>query len=143
MSHYNRHPDPEYQRWFRKYPKFPGINECIQLILAGKATGAWADIIVNELAANAADNLEELISEFHKHTLEATAESNKVTLLIMMALELAKLPASIQFLSQVLKEGDKRFTQYALCTLQAIDTREARTALYHFSHGSARQPASD
>ena len=44
---------PEYRRWRRKYPRYPGVAECARLIRARKAKGEWADIIASELAENA------------------------------------------------------------------------------------------
>ncbi|MCG8352940.1 MAG: hypothetical protein MI924_34680 [Chloroflexales bacterium] len=131
MSKYNRyrhHPDPEYQRWGRAYRSFPGVVECVRLILNGKATGAWADVIAFELAENASDCLAELIDAFHEHT------TNDVAVYVMIALEMAAIPESVDFLSDVLQQGDPRFISYARHTLQAINTREARSALFHATH---------
>ncbi|HVX60778.1 MAG TPA: hypothetical protein VHC19_09255 [Pirellulales bacterium] len=121
---YRDHPDPDYQEWGRVYRTFPGVPECIRLILARKATGAWADIVAYELAENARENLSELIDAFHGHI------SDGVALYVMMALEMAALAESVDFLSAVLQQGDPRFAPYARRALKAINTREARTALF-------------
>ena len=63
-NHYRDHVDPEYQRWGRRYPRFPGVAECANLIRAGKARGAWADIIAFELGENASTCLAELTETF-------------------------------------------------------------------------------
>ena len=123
-TRYRDHPDPEFQRWGRTYPRFPGVAECVRLIRVRKATGTWADIVVYELAENAGDFLEELTNAFHEHT------SDDVAMYVMMALEMAKLPESVEFLSKVLREGEARFTPYARRALQAINTRKSRTALF-------------
>jgi hypothetical protein len=120
---YRDHPDPEYQRWGRTYRSFPGVTECARLILERKATGAWADIVVHELAANAGDNLAELIEAFHDHA------SDDFGTYVMMALEIAALPESVEFLSSVMQQGDARYVPYARRALQAIDTRESRSEL--------------
>ena len=78
--------DPEEQRWGRKYPRFLGVAECARLIRARKAKGTWADIIVNELAENAAGCLDELIELFH------TDPNDDVRLYVMMALDIARIP---------------------------------------------------
>jgi hypothetical protein len=52
----------------------------------------------------------------------------------MMALEMAAIPESVDFLSDVLQQGDLRFMSYARHALQAINTREARSALFHATH---------
>ena len=117
--------DPEVQRWQRKYPRFPGVAECVRLITARKAKGAWADIIAEELAKNAADCLPELITVYRE------SSSEEVRLYVLMALEVARLPESVPLLAEVLNAGDLRFVPYAERTLQRIDTREARAALWH------------
>jgi hypothetical protein len=123
-TRYRDHPDPEYQRWGRTYPRFPGVAECARLIRARKATGAWADIVAFELAENAREHLAELIDAFADPT-------GNVAQYVMMALELAALPESVDFLSRVLREGDPRFVPYARRALEAINTRESRTALFN------------
>ncbi len=117
------HVDPEYRRWGRTYRSFPGVDECARLILDGKATGAWADIVALELAENANDHLNELIDAFHDR------KSDDIAIFVLMALEIAALPASVDFLSGVLRDGNATFIPYAERALQAIDTKESRTAL--------------
>jgi hypothetical protein len=123
-----RHPDPEYLRWRRTYPRFPGVDECARLIRAGKDRGAWADIITYELAGNAKNCLPALIDTFRNDL------SDEVRLYVMMALEIARLQESVPFLADILSGGDPRFTPYAKRTLHSISTREARTALWKASH---------
>src|SRR4051794_8585350 len=98
--------DPDYHRWERKYPRFPGVGECANLIRAGKARGAWADIIASALSENAAHCLTELIETFR---FEASGDAR---LYVMMALETARLPEAVLFLASVLLDGDPRFTPY-------------------------------
>jgi hypothetical protein len=57
-----------------------------------------------------------------------------VRLYVMMALETAKLPESVPFLSEVLQSGDPNFTPYVKRALQAINTKGARTALWNAGH---------
>ena len=114
--------------WHRKYPCFPGVDECVRLIRAGKARGSWADIISYELAENADDCLPALIDTFRSDS------SDKVRLYVMMALEIARLQESVPFLAEVLRGANPRFTPYAERTLHGINTREARTVLWKASH---------
>jgi hypothetical protein len=121
--------DPEYERWQRKYPRFPGVAECVRLIKALKARGSWADIILQELADNANSYLPELIQAFR------TESEGDVRLYVMMALEMAKPLEAISFCEEVLMEGDPRLVNYAESTLKGIDTPEARTILWKAKHG--------
>ena len=125
---YRDHLDPEIQRWGRNYPRFPGVAECTRLIRAGKARGTWADMIVHELSENAADHLPEMIAAFRE------SNDEDVALYVIMALEIAKLPTSIKFLSEVMRERNSRFVPYAHRALVAIDTRESRKTLFDALH---------
>ena len=122
---YLDHVDPEYRRCGRTYQAFPGVDECARLILDGKATGAWADIVHDELADNAKEHLDEMINAFHEHQLD------DVAICILAAFETAALPGSVGFLSGILRSGIPRFTSYARRALAAIDTKESRSALFH------------
>ena len=126
---YRDNLDPEYRRWGRKYPRFPGVAECARLIRAGKARRSWADIIAGELACHAKHHLPELIETFRTDT------SDEVGLYVMMALEMARLPESIPFLAEVLPQGNSTFTPYAERGLRDINTPEARSALWEATHG--------
>lgn len=121
---YREHPDPEYQRWGRTYRSFPGVAECVRLILTRKANGAWADIVASELAENARENMAELIDKFRDH------ESDPVAMFIMMAIEMAAIPESVEFLSCVLREANPLFVPYARRTLVAINTPASRAVLF-------------
>lgn len=122
---YEDHVDPEYQRWGRQYPRFPGVAECARLIEAGKARGAWADIIVHQLAENAGTYLADLIEAFRSDS------RGSVRHFVMIALDVARIPKSVPFLADVLLEGDVRFRPYAVAALRGIDTRESRTVLWN------------
>jgi hypothetical protein len=119
------HPDSEMKRWKQKYRQFPGVAECARLIREGYARGAWTDIIVFELAENANDCLGDLTDAFH-----AEVGETDVRLFILMALEIAKLPESVPFLTAVLTDGNPRFTPYAIRGLKTIDTAESRKVLW-------------
>lgn len=125
---YHDHIDPEYQRWGQKYPRFPGVAECMRLIRAGKAKGAWADIILWELAEHAAVCLPELIETYRNEP------RGDVRLYVMMALEIAQLSESVPFLVGVLHDNDPNLTPYAERALKGINTPEARTALWQATH---------
>jgi hypothetical protein len=124
--------DPELRRWGRKYRSFPGVDECVRLILAGQARGAWADFVVFELAENAPDHLEELVTAFREHASDIAA------LYLLEAIEIAALPESVGFFSELLLQQDPRFAPYAQRALAAINTRDARAALYRAQHAGTR-----
>ncbi len=128
LSKYLKSVDPQEQRWGRHYPRFPGVAECARLIRERKAKGTWADIISNELAENATVCLNELIETFR------TDASDDVRLKVMMALDIARVPASVPFLAEVLHQGNAMFTPYAKRALADIDTAESRALLWKAKH---------
>jgi hypothetical protein len=115
-TRFHDHIDPEYQRWGRKYPRFPGVGECVRLINAKKARGAWADIIANELAANASSCLSDLMDAFQNNA------DGDVRLYVMMALEMAAVPDAVPLLTDVFREGNERLAPYAERALRKINT---------------------
>jgi hypothetical protein len=125
---YRGHIDPEYRRWGRKYPRFPGVTECVRLIRAGKARRAWTDIIAYELAAHAAACLPELIAAYRED------QGGDVRLYVMMALDRARPPGAVEFLAEVLRAGDPRYAPYAERALTGIGTSEARASLWEARH---------
>lgn len=127
-NRYRDHVDPEYRRWGRTYPAFPGVEECARLVLDRKVTGAWADIVVYELAENADSHLAEMTEAFRAHKSDAFA------LCILMALELAALPASVEILAAILKDGNSFYVPYAKRALHAVGTRESRRVLFDATH---------
>src|SRR6516225_1812869 len=132
MREMRNHPDPEYRRFRKKYPRFPGVAECVSLIKNRKARGAWADFVFFELSENVPSCWPELIQAFRS---EANGD---VRLYIMMALEDAKIPETVTFLGEVLRDGDERLAPYAVRALRAIDTSDARKLLWDLTRERAR-----
>jgi hypothetical protein len=116
--------DPDYRRWGRKYPRFPGVVEYIRLLQTGNARGAWLDIIIDDLALHAGETLPELVDAFR------SVPDERTRLLILMAIVEARLPSAIPFLAAVSRERHPRFAPYAERGLSQIGTREARGALW-------------
>ena len=122
------HLDPAYREWGQKYPRFSGVAECVRLIREHKARGVITDIIVFELAEHAASCLPDLIEAFRDN------ESGDVRMFVLMALEIARVPESVEFFGEVLRDGNPEYEPYALRALKSIDTREARTLLWEATH---------
>ncbi len=116
--------DPEYLRWLQKYPRFPGVSECVRLILEGKARGSWAEIIHRELVEHAEECCDDLVTAFRADDVVATY--------VLHVLEDAKLPRSVPFLAEVLGHPDPTFAVIAERVLEQIDTRESRIVLFQW-----------
>lgn len=108
----------------RRYPRFPGVGEYVRLLGLPGTKGTLVDIVCDELAAHAAETLEELIDAFR------TNENEWVRLMIVQAIANAKLPAAIPFLAERVVEGPPPVAEYGKMGLQGIGTPEARTALW-------------
>jgi hypothetical protein len=91
MSDHRGHIDPDYQRWGRKYGRFPGVAECVRLLRSGNMRGSWIDIIIHELAVHADDCLPELIAAFRND------ENEYVRLMVLSAITEACLPTRSRF----------------------------------------------
>jgi hypothetical protein len=130
---YRRHIDPEYRRWGRKFPRFPGVAECVRLLRSGNVRGAWVDIIVHELTVHAADCLKEMLEAFRSE------ENERVRLLVLMAIAEARVPAALSFLEDVARDQDPNFITYAVEGLSALGTSEARAALWRARHAHANE----
>lgn len=125
--------DPEYRRWGKKYPRFPGVPECLRLIETGKAKGAWADIIVFEFERHARECLGELLDTYQK------TRSEQFRLSVLLALERAQLPESVPFLNEVLHGDGLTLASIAEGALRGIGTREARIALWEGKGGRSAE----
>lgn len=131
-SDYSQHVDPEHRRWGRKYPRFPGVNECVRLLRSGKIRGARVEIVLHVLTEHAQECLPELVAAF------CSDESESVRLMVLTAVAEARLPSAIKFLAEVVRQRHPRFGPYAEQGLVAIGTREARTALWEARNSHAR-----
>ena len=128
---YRRHIDPEYRRWSRKYPRFPGVAECVRLLRQNNVRGAWVNIIAHELAVHAGESLPQLVAVFRSD------EGEWVRLMVLMSIAEAKLPGAIPFLAEVARERHPRFAPYAHEGLSTIGTSEARAALWRVTHAES------
>ena len=113
--------DPEQARYYRTYPKFPGVEMALRLLRTGKAKGLAIDVICMELRDHAAEHSAEFIAAFH-------AEPDAWTrLLLLAAIAEAASPDFIPLLTENLAaQEDLRY--WAEFGLTKINNREARAA---------------
>jgi len=122
---YRKSINLEDKRWGQKYRSFPGVGECVRLLLDVRVCGYTLEIIKAELVENASRHLEEMIDAFHNH------KTDRVAIFMLMVLELAALPESVDFLATVLRDDNPDYRKWAQMALEAINTRESRTALFN------------
>src|SRR5262245_6870941 len=100
---YRNHSDPEHSRWGRKYPRFPGVAECVRSRPSTKGRGAWVDIIFYELTVHASECLPELVVAFR-------SEKNEwVQRMVLMAITEARLHEAISFLAELARDRQSQF----------------------------------
>lgn len=120
----------DYSEWRRKYSVFPGIAECVKLLGQRNKGGEWIEIIEWEMTVHAKECLPELAAVFNSE------KSDWVRMIVLYAITEAKLPEAIEFLAEVVNQGDPKFAPIAQKGLSMIDTRESRTALWKATHDS-------
>lgn len=119
--------DPEINRYYRKYPSFPGVKILVDLLRRRNVQGVWIDIIVVELAMRAAETHDELIAAYR-------AESNPwVKTMLLMALAKAGLPEALPIFVEILRSNEVDHRTYAIEGLEKIGTKEARRLLYEYA----------
>jgi hypothetical protein len=125
--------DPEYVRWHKKYPRFPGVETCLVLLRSSNVRGVWIDQICFELQEHAAETANELIAAFYRE------ENTWVQLQLIMIMSETGLPVFQPLLIELLRFKDENLRCWAVYGLEKLGTKEARTALWEFSGDSGRQ----
>lgn len=120
-----KHIDPEYERWHRKYPRFPGVAKCIELLCRGDVSGAWVDIICDELTAHAHESLQEIIDE-----AGAATEHSPLNYMLLHVIADARLPEALSFLIEHARSADEQARTIAINGLKQLDSKESRRALW-------------
>jgi HEAT repeat protein len=116
--------DPEYERWKRKYPKFPGVAKCVDLLRSPNVHGSWVNIICAELQENASKIGKELVDAFRTET------DIGVRRILLGVIAEAKILEALPTLVENLKSPDESLRYWAIEGLKGLNTPEARRALW-------------
>jgi len=122
--------DPVYTGWKRKYPKFPGVTKCIELLSRHNVRGSMVDIICGELEENAKAHAAELIAGFQ------TEQNAWVRRILLGVISEAKLPEALSLFIEHLQSPDESLRYRSEEGLRALNTPEARKALWEAGRGS-------
>ncbi len=120
--------DPEEQRWNQKYPRFPGVAKCVELLHRSNVQGAWVDIICYKLEKHARDNANELIAVTRA---ELERESGVERILLHVVID-SQLPAAIDLFAELLQSPDESLRPYGVQGLKRLDSKEARRLLWKY-----------
>ncbi len=116
--------DPEYQRYKRNYPSFPGVQACVDLLHQSNVQGAYLDALVADLEAHAVEHSDELIAAFQ------TKADMRVQSLLLAALAQARTHDAFRIFVEHLTGPDENLRTWAAYGLYRLDTKEARRALW-------------
>jgi hypothetical protein len=116
--------DPEYTRWKRKYPKFPGVAKCVEMLERGNVWGGRLEVLLGELRDNAAAHAAELIAAFQAQ------KSERVRLLLLMTFCDVKLHEALPLFVEHLRSDEESLRYWSEQGLRVLNTPEARRALW-------------
>src|SRR5262245_16360871 len=97
--------DPVYIDWKRRYPRFPGVATCVELLAHRNTRGSLIDILCAELAENAPAHADELIV-----AVRATTDVRLRSLLLAALCE-ARLPEALPVFVEHLTSGNDDWKQ--------------------------------
>jgi hypothetical protein len=117
-----RHISPEYLKWKRKYPKYPGTEKCVELLW--NAHGERIEIICHEIEQHSKTNPSELIEAVERE------KNFWVRRILLGILDDIAAPRAIPIFTKILESGEEDEYDYAVRGLRRIDTKEARTILF-------------
>lgn len=116
--------DPEYQRYKRKFPAFPGVSTCVELLHKKNVRGSYLDALVADLEANAFDHSGELIAAFQAET------DKRVKTLLLSALAQAQVQDAFPLYVEHLTGPDEGLRTWAAYGLHRLNTKKARRVLW-------------
>src|SRR5689334_14570828 len=99
--------DPEYQRYKRDYPLFPGLPTCITLLRRSNVKGAYLDAVIADLEAHVPEYRDDLIAAVRTET------DARVRALLFAALAEAPTDATIPLFADYLTGADENLRTWA------------------------------
>jgi hypothetical protein len=124
MPKHNPSLDPEYRRYRRVYPRFPGVPICLALLRRPNVPGGYWEAVFHDLAQHAPEVVDELIAACHD---DANADIRWAILEILGALP---APQALPLFAAYLTAEDESLRKWAARGLAALDTKEARRLLW-------------
>ncbi len=116
--------DPDYTRWKRKYPKFPGVAKCVEMLGRRNVQGSLLEIVLGDLQDNAAAHAADLIAAFQAQ------KSERVRLLLLATFCDAKLQEAMPLFVEHLRSDQENLRHWAERGLRDLNTPEARKVLW-------------
>lgn len=116
--------DPEYQRYKRSYPTFPGVATCVDLLHRNNVKGGYLECVLWDLESNVLEHLDELIAAIYD-------ESNEwVQNVLLSCLAKARSEAATAVFSHFLTHANESIRHSAAVGLHFINSKESRRILW-------------
>src|SRR5262245_39245486 len=116
--------DPEYKRYRRSYPKFPGVSTCVELLRRPNVKGAYLDGVMGDLQQNAGENIDDLLAAFRSET------DSRVRTLLLSVIAETRSQAALPIFAEILLGDDEDLQVWAARGLHVLDTPDARKLLW-------------
>jgi hypothetical protein len=125
-----------YDYFQKRYPKFPGVKICVDLLRRSNVKGEYLDAVMWELRDHAvAAGTADLVEAFRAEA------DRRVRMLVLSVIADAPSPADHPFLVETLAGSDEDLWLWAAVGLHHLDTSEARQALWDARSGTFADPA--
>jgi hypothetical protein len=120
--------DPAYEAWNKKYPKFPGLEKCVEILFRHNTVGSLVDTICWEVEKYSREHLEELIKIIRDPDHIGYMRSSLLHILIDIA-----SPRSIPCFKEIIESDRDDLHIYAVRGLEKINTKDARKILWRYN----------
>ena len=131
-SQRQRSTDPEAARFDARYPQFPGVETCVELLYRLNVQGTWVDCIDAQLAEHA------VLGDLMEALAAVPSDERRARHMLINQIGLRDSPAAIEFLAGMVADAtaDSEERDATVNALNSIGSPEARRALWRASHRS-------
>ena len=116
--------DPEWERYAKKYPSFPGVQKCVELLGSSFLRGTRVDFVVNMMENHAHDHVDELIDAYWAQSDE------RLRAIIANVISNEPIENTEDFFWNVLNSQHKESWWSAFYGLKQLNSKNARTYLW-------------
>jgi hypothetical protein len=129
------HPDPEYERYRRNYPTFPGVQTCLDLLQRRNVTGGYWDAVYTDLVKHAPQVVLELIQAGRDDA------NTNVRWVILEILGRVQATEALSLFNDYVTADNESIREWAARGLAALDTKVARRKLWEVRNAIQNNPS--
>jgi hypothetical protein len=129
-SRRQRSIDPEAVRFYALYPRFPGVETCVELLCRLNVQGTWVECIDAQLEEHA------VLGDLVEALVAVPSDERRARHMLIYQIGLRDSPEAIEFLATMVADdtGDSEERNAAVNALNSMGSAEARRALWRASH---------